>query len=54
MEAKIPEEKREMVNKSYRELIGNLIYLANMIKPDISIAIRTLSRYNLNLTLSRY
>ncbi|KAL0117638.1 hypothetical protein PUN28_008790 [Cardiocondyla obscurior] len=39
------EERQEMKNRPYRELIGGLIYLANATRPDISFAAATLSRF---------
>lgn len=39
------EEKEEMKNRPYRELIGGLIYLANATRPDIAFATNTLSRF---------
>ena len=39
------EERPEMRNRPYRELIGGLIYLANATRPDISFAASTLSRF---------
>ncbi|XP_039303475.1 secreted RxLR effector protein 161-like [Solenopsis invicta] len=39
------DEKKEMKNRPYRELIGGLIYLANAIRPDIAFAASTLSRF---------
>jgi len=38
-------EKLEMRNKPYRELIGSLIYLAQGTRPDIMMAVSTLSKF---------
>lgn len=54
MEAKSPDEKREMENKPYKELIGSLLYLANTTRPDISFAVGALSRYNINPGLGHW
>lgn len=48
MKAKTPDEKKEMEDKPYQELIGSLLYLANTKRPDISFTVGALSRYNLN------
>lgn len=42
------DEKREMENRPYRELVGGLIYLANATRPDIAFAASTLSRFCCN------
>jgi len=39
------EERLEMQKKSYRELVGGLIYLANATRPDIAYAANVLSRF---------
>lgn len=39
------EEREEMRNRPYRELVGGLIYLANATCPDIAFAANTLSRF---------
>lgn len=39
------EEKDEMKNRPYRELIGGLVYLANATRPDIAFAASALSRF---------
>ena len=39
------DERKEMENCPYRELIGSLIYLANATRPDIAFAASTLSRF---------
>lgn len=39
------EERLEMENRPYRELVGGLIYLANATRPDIAFAASTLSRF---------
>lgn len=39
------DEREEMKNRPYRELIGGLIYLANATRPDIAFAASTLSRF---------
>lgn len=39
------EERNEMKNRPYRELIGGLIYLSNATRPDIAFAANVLSRF---------
>lgn len=48
------DEKREMKDKPYKELIGSLIYLANTTSPDISFTTGALSRYNMNPELQHW
>jgi len=42
------DERLEMKNRPYRELIGGLIYLANATRPDIAFAASMLSRFCTN------
>lgn len=42
------EEKEEMSDVPYRELIGSLMYLAQYTRPDIAFATSKLSQYNSN------
>jgi len=42
------DERQEMKNRLYRELIGGLIYLANATRPDIAFAASILSRFCTN------
>lgn len=45
LEPKNDEEREQMKNRPYRELVGGLIYLANATRPDIVYAANTLSRF---------
>lgn len=45
MSSTTEEEKSEMKNRPYRELVGGLIYLANATRPDIAFAAAVLSRF---------
>jgi len=45
---KTREEKDEMVNIPYRELIGSLMHLSQYTRPDIAFGISKLSQYNAN------
>lgn len=45
LEPKDDEERKQMKNRPYRELVGGLIYLANATRPDIVYAANTLSRF---------
>lgn len=47
-EATSKEEKDELKQIPYRELVGSLIYLVNTTRPDISFAANALSRFNAN------
>lgn len=44
VEPKTEDEKSEMKNRPYRELIAGLIYLANASRPDTAFAASALSR----------
>lgn len=43
--ADTPEEKAEMANVPYRELVGKLLYLAVATRPDISYTVAVLCRF---------
>jgi len=45
MNPKSKEEQAEMKNRLYRELIGELLYLVNATRPDITFVTSTLSRF---------
>ncbi|XP_043461176.1 secreted RxLR effector protein 161-like [Leptopilina heterotoma] len=45
MSPKTEDERNDMRQKPYRELIGGLIYLANATRPDIAFAASALSRF---------
>lgn len=45
MEPSNNQERSEMQNRPYRELIGGLIYHANATRPDIAFTANTLSRF---------
>lgn len=45
MKPQTEEERTDMENKPYRELIGGLIYLANATRPDLAFASSALSRF---------
>lgn len=45
MGSKSDEERKQMKNRPYRELIGSLIYLANATRSDIVYAANALSRF---------
>lgn len=42
------DERAEMKNRPYRELVGGIIYLANATRPDIAFAASILSRFSTN------
>ena len=42
-------EQTDMKNCTFRGMIGSLNYLANTTRPDITFAVRTLSRFVQNL-----
>ncbi|XP_058791687.1 uncharacterized protein LOC131664504 [Phymastichus coffea] len=41
-------------NVPYREMVGNLLYLANASRPDISYAVNVASRHQINPTVTDY
>jgi len=45
---KTEDKKREIEKRPYRELIEDLIYLANVTRPDIAFAVSTLSCFCAN------
>jgi len=45
MSPRSEEERTKMKNRPYRELVGELTYLANATRPDIAFATSTLSRF---------
>lgn len=47
-EASSKEEKDEMKQTPYRELVGCLTYIANTTRPGLAFAVSTLSRFNTN------
>lgn len=42
------DERAEMKNRPYRELVGGIIYLANATRPDLAFAVSILSRFSTN------
>ena len=45
---KTPEEKQDMANVPYRQVVGSLMYLANGTRPDIAHALNSVARFCAN------
>jgi hypothetical protein len=48
MGPKTEEERRELGDIPYREIIGSLLYIARCTRPDIAFAVNVLSRFSTN------